>query len=308
MNTEEQLTTYLSFQEWHDAWKKTTNSSDRCGLLHDLQENNAAYEENKAVPFLLELANGFEKSSNLSIYMQSYQRHLKIVRKATTVLCIRFFKARMDHSSPSVNNRYWWWIFSNPEAFTAVLNFFFPKGTAEVCNCPSPRTTKSTDFEENTILQFVREFVRECWCTGCPDGNMRPLIYAAKPQIISLLRYIEELPWLFGRELDVPCRKRLKEIALRENLRLPQRYVGQSTYRLPATIEEAVLGGSLAACILVANKVSRQQRFILRWRYIADSREHQERKKVNELQKIKQELERIEAIKTRLNRELGMGA
>lgn len=65
-----------------------------------------------------------------------------------------------------------------------------------------------------------------------------------------------DLGWLCKQELDDVCLKRLTEIAMNDKYNFPH----SSSYRKPISLEEAVLGGSGTAQIVLMHAVKEKER------------------------------------------------
>ncbi len=262
-----------TYCEWFSVWNGATDFNDRLGLLHELLTGEHFWREPREVVwFLLEIANDYEYGHSFSLdrdrgYGSSdkspeYRRNLAL--KAQSILCQKFFKSR----------KHWLWVLEHLDLCDKILWFFLDKdskpGWMKVRNCPHPNSVNRERFEQVSTLDFVQQFARLGWTFRqlhdyediVVDKPIKAYLASRRPQFLEILDWLQELSW-FGpqRQLDEVTLKKLEEIALRQELTLPPNSVAfGANKRRPLTIEEAVLGGSDAAIVVLLQRVANAER------------------------------------------------
>ena len=262
-----------SFEEWFDAWQQAKRLDQKLELLHTLTTDNGWWQQPELIFTLLDTADGFTCSSNFSNEWEidsGYGRHSSasekrqaIAKKAFTVLCTRFFRnGRSDYDEPA-----WWWMLENEVLFQKVLWFLRKEnGRDHLRNRVNFNRDGALEHSEAVFCNFLRRFARLGWAYSWPqdcqrwDSQVNELvkqcISAVKPQLLAILDALGELRWLDNRDLilDNDTVTMLTGIALEESLHLPD------AYRKPATLAEAILGGSVAARVVVLHKIKARER------------------------------------------------
>jgi hypothetical protein len=260
-----------SFDEWLGLWNASEKMALRLGLLQDLQKNDRAYDKHSAVPFLLKQAEGhaghIPESLVYTYHDPKYQK-LRIAKKACTVLCVRFFKSADDRIVEDFyQDKSWAWMLDDREVFDALVNFFV--SGKDVRNIPVVTPIFKPSHEAEVLLQFLHNFIRLCFeyeidedfLTLNPES--KKLLFDAQPKAVRLLHALGELPYLVGKKLDPASIDVLIEIAMSGEYVLPPEKEGEMHTRKPRCLEDAVLGGSVAASIVALQHiVDRQERII----------------------------------------------
>jgi len=302
---------FNSFEEWLAKWNGTNYLAEKLGLLHSLTTKNGWWLESELVSLLLSVADGYANESfvvdrGYSLYggqPTEAESRKSIANKAFSVLCLKFFRKGKN------NEPLWWWMFEYEVLFQKVLWFLRPSpgGLKRLYNCDCLRGS-SSDHRQEIFRNFLREFSRLGWDFRCPESRRRwdektrdlakQRLVAARPQLIDVLRELGELNWLNGRDmrLDAESVKRLTEMALSDSLFLPPEKVsdGFNSLREPKDLEEAVLGGSVAAQIVLLHQIKEDKRRRISVLYEASARQRQDQQKTAELtdiEKKKRELD-----------------
>lgn len=156
--------------------------------------------------------------------------------------------------------------------FDAVLTFFLPVDTFEPTLRNLPRERKGHDYE--TAAAFLRELSILAWKPGTLDdygcnADQRKNFQERRPQFVRILAGLNELGcfmirrnFIADRELELDERdcEMLGRIALGTEVHLPTEPDWTEKRRLPQTLEEAAVGGSRAAQLLLITRVADQQR------------------------------------------------
>lgn len=304
-------TTFRSFEEWLARWTGTDYLAEKLGLLHSLTTKNGWWPESELVSLLLSVADG---CANESFIVDRGQRpdgqqpkaesRKSIAKKAFSVLCLKFFRKERNEEP------LWWWMLEQEVLFQKVLWFLRPRpgGLNRLynhnCICDS-----GSDHQQGIFRNFLREFSRLGWDFRCPESRRRwdetarnlvkQRLVAARPQLIDVLRELGELNWLNGKnlELDAESIKKLTEIALSDSLFLPPERVsdGLHSLRNPRNLEEAVLGGSVAAQVVLLNQIKERERKRIKVLHGASVRQRDDQQRVVELDDIEKKKRRLEA-------------
>jgi len=293
---------FRSFDEWLGRWRETTILSEKLGLLHGIIENYLWEFSPELVCFLFDHADGYGSNLNFKDGPESYKtakNRQTIAIKAFTVLCLKFFKSPADSSKPPL----WWKAVKDDILFQKVFWFLEVKDKRNCCF----RSDDIPARHRETFEAFLDAFARLGWRykglfyryedRSVPVEVERRII-AARPRFIEILDKIRALNWLNGREieLDKASIKKLTEIAMSENYFFPPSSVQDSdrTLRKPESLEEAALGGSMAAQIVVLNRICQEEvRRIenLFKRSLRRKREEDRQFELSKIERAKKELE-----------------
>ena len=286
--------------------------AEKLGLLHSLTSKNGWWsEEPELVSLLLSVADGCADESfvdvrNYHLYgpQTEAESRRSIAKKAFSVLCLKFFRSSERNREPL-----WWWMLQHEVLFQKVLWFLRLRsgGSNRLCNC-NCICDSSSDHQQGIFRNFLREFSRLGWDFRCPESRRRldekakrlvkQRLVAARPQLIDVLSELGELNWLNGKdlELDVKSIEKLTEMALGNSLFLPPEKVSDGFNSLgePKNLEQAVLGGSVAAQVVLLHQIKEKERRRINALYEASERRRQERQRATELdniEKVKKELD-----------------
>lgn len=297
-------TDFNSFEEWLEKWNGTTRLAERLGLLHSLIEGGW-WAKRELVSLFLEVADGYDHESNFVVHKEydAYNRIAKsrksIAEKAFAVLCLRFFKEGKEYGNPS-----WWWMLEDEILFNKVLWFLGrsenQRGLRDCCF----GSTDAGKHQHEVFRVFTRKFVRLGWefrsmserhWDSSANEPVKKRLVAARPQFIDILCALGELNWLDGKELDAASLKKLTQMALEESVSLPPEKVFESgSYRKPRSLEEAILGGSVAARIVFLHRICEKERKRIKALYEESRRQQQDVDRQRELAKLKQQREALE--------------
>lgn len=295
---------FRSFEEWLAKWNETNYLAERLGLLHSLTSKNGWWSESELVSLLLSVADGcvnesfiVERRYGLCGQQPEAESRKSIANKAFSVLCLKFFRKERNEE-PS-----WWWMLEQEVLFQKVLWFLRrrPHVSNRLYNCSC--ICDSSDHQQGIFRNFLREFSRLGWDFHCPESRRRwdetarnlvkQRFVTARPQLIDVLCQLGELNWLNGKDLKLDAKsiKKLTEIALSDSLFLPPERVsdGLHSLRNPRNLEEAVLGGSVAAQVVLLYQIKEDKRSSIRALYEASVKQRDERLRVAELDNIKKE-------------------
>lgn len=266
---------FESFKNWKERWDATFILAERLGLLYYFtMESGWFYKEQaELVSFLMEIADGHRHTSNFQTSGERFDYHgediaknrQKIAEKAFAVLCTKFFKAGERYD----NEPLWWWMLGNDAVFQKVLWFLRLDDTF------GSNQARNHDFyadklshPHDVFRRFINEFIELGWeedspinrSYGSPDDAALARLVVARPLFIELLNNQRNLNWLNRRSLDAASIKKLTEIAMSHELHMPPCEAAQrNTYRKPKTLEEAILGGSAAAQVIILWRIRKEE-------------------------------------------------
>lgn len=196
-----------------------------------------------------------------------------LATKAFNKLCLNFFKEElMVKNSQREFNIFWEEVVLSGRLFPIIQSFFRVKersifGGFEIRNLPIRREIKKQSHNEKLAITFLVNLAKFVWLwegqevpsyweseekKAVEDSNaaVRFRLDLAKPWLIEILSKIRRFDllreWLL--ELDKPCLKKLKEIALRNELSNIYHPVREN--RRVKTLDEARYLGSSAAWLL----------------------------------------------------------
>ncbi|OGZ79394.1 MAG: hypothetical protein A2528_03760 [Candidatus Staskawiczbacteria bacterium RIFOXYD2_FULL_37_9] len=294
-----------AFADWKSRWDGTPVLGEKLGLLHCLQVMKYWPDTRKqTVFFLLDIANGYRTGKPFHNWQGYNASEINegldmISKKAFDVLCVRLF-APTKNDYPSQ----WKWMLVTQETFEKLLQFCLP----EAENYRLPYDGEQVSHQTEVFGRFLLEFSQLGWVhdfspsefSRNKDVNLaeiRARLIAARPQFMEILRYIRQLSRLnkpmrdFSNEfpeLDGACLKKLKEMAFRASLNLPWQEVGATAYfRKPETLHEAILGGSVAAEILVINSIRQKEKKRIHALYEESLHRRHELDRQQELERIR---------------------
>ncbi len=294
---------FNSFEEWLGRWNGTNYLDEKLGLLHSLITKTGWWIKPELILFLLSVADGYTDKSFSDdrvhvLYGQptEAENRKSIASKAFSVLCLKYFRSEKKEEP------LWWWLLEHEVLFQKVL-WFLRRRTSisnRLCNC-SLIHNGSDDHQQEIFRNFLRKFSRLGWDFRCPESRrywdektrqlIKKRILAARPQLIDVLCELGELNWLNGRDLELDAKsiKRLTEIALSNSVFLPSEKVsdGCSSLRKPKNLEEAVLGGSIAAQVVLLHQIREKERRRISILYEESVRQYEDQQKVAELDLIK---------------------
>jgi len=296
---------FNSFEEWLARWNGTNYLAEKLGLLHSLTTKNGWWIKSELVSLLFSVADGcanesFVVDSDYDLRGQQTEAESRksIANKAFSVLCLKFFRSG-ENEEPL-----WLWMLKDKVLFQKVLWFLRPRldGLKGLYNCSCIHDS-SNDHQQGIFRNFLREFSRLGWDFRCIESRRRldkktrdlveQRLVAARPQFIDILRELGELNWLnrIDLELDDKSVKKLTEMALGDKFFLPPEKVsdGFNSLRKPKDLEEAVLGGSVAAQIVLLYQIKEVKRRCIGVLYEASKRQSQDQQKAAELDEIKRE-------------------
>ncbi|MDD5043156.1 MAG: hypothetical protein PHD51_00605 [Patescibacteria group bacterium] len=300
-----------SFEEWLKRWEQTTYLAEKLGLLHGLLvgEGWPIKDRHQLVLFLLEVADGYNNDSNFycreeGLYgygngeKNSVNRRA-IAEKAFDVLCLNFFKG----SEKNYGEPLWWWMVSDERLFEKVLWFLAPDRK----NCQYLGRLYRLNHSQEIFKKFLqdfswlgweyRQFVQKYsdrWLLP-PEEETEKRMIATRPQFIEILDTLGELHCLNGQELDPASIKKLTELALGRRCHLPKISVEDNdTYRIPKSLEEAVLGGSVAAVIIVLYRIRQREKRRIDTKLEKSERAYKEQRRREEIVRINNEKKALE--------------
>jgi len=314
-------TCFQSFDEWLARWNSTTVLGERLGLLHCLQVMDYwPKEREQSVFFLLDVANGHLTGEpfRYRTWHDYYTGHINknretISRKAFDVLCVKLFASGKEGYPPL-----WWWTLAKQETFDKILQFCEPKAG----NYDRPYDGKKGSHQAEVFGGFLQEFTRLGWAYNGRSRFYRDdqtenveeieaRMVVARPQFIEIINYLGQLNWLnrpmsdFGSgfpALDSACLAKLKDIAFRSELLLPQQDYHASIGRRKAkTLHEAIRGGSVAAEILVLHSIRRKVDRQCAALWEESRRKHDELERQAELAKIQKAIDALDIQATKLS-------
>lgn len=299
--------TFNLFEEWLAEWNGTKYLAEKLGLLHSLADEKDWWSEKaELISFLLSIADGWaiESFADRGCYtshggqLTKAEGRKSIAKKAFSVLCLKFFRSGKNEE-PS-----WWWMLKHEILFQKVLWFLRrkPGKFKRLHNCSSIWDSNN-DHQLGIYCDFLRKFSRLGWEFRCPESRRRwdeetrelvnQRLVKARPQFIDILRELGELDWLNGKEieLDVESIEKLTEMALGENFFLPPENAsdGFNHLREPRSIEEAVLGGSITAEVVVLHQIKERERGRIRALYEASKKQLEEKQRIEELASIEKQ-------------------
>jgi len=292
-------TTFHLFEEWLERWKGTTYLAEKLGLLHCLTTENGWWQSRELVLLLLEIADGYTREYGFAIERerdgdkQNARNRKDIAEKSFGVLCLKFFKGKTRDRSPS-----WWWMLEDEVLFQKVL-WFLRRDDHRMQNRDFDIAGDSISHLEGIFRIFMYDFAQLGWNfrslsergrSQKADELARKRLIAARPQFIEILDELRALNWLNGQELDAASLKKLTELALGKKYHFPPtRVLEGNTYRKPENLAEAVLGGSVAAQVVLLHQVRQKELGRIKKLFEASRAQHEETQRQRELAQIAEE-------------------
>lgn len=270
-----------NWQRWKELWDTDLPAEFRHSLLHfgfGVQVDSSEEHQDR-ICFYCDVANGHlaysgilkregEEQHYFSTPFGSNEISLEKVRqtvahKAFQVLSYNFFRDTNNNSRfPS-----WARDVVVPEVLEKVL-WFFHRGTSRpIENCYESPDGK--DIHARTAREFILNLCRFAWEFNSfgkdeeeQGKEIQNRLRQVWPRLIEILSGFGELNRLLAREykLDAPCLAKLEELALNQTLSLPSLSDRGVDKRQPATLEEAYLGGSSAARVLLLLQIKQFER------------------------------------------------
>lgn len=302
-----------SFEAWFEVWQKTERLDEKLGLLHALTAERSWWPRQELVFTLLDTADGFNDRSNFKSDCpgnwesdHAAEKRWAIAKKAFTILCQRFFRDGRDrHGEPA-----WWWMLEHEVLFCKVL-WFLRKKESFTWMVNPVRESMETDLEHPGAVyrNFVSRFAKLAWDFTWPqncrrwddktDEIVQRWLVAARPQLLIVLDELRELSWLGNRDLilDKLTIGLLTEMALNVDCNLPD------GYHKPERLGEAVLGGSVAAKIVVLEKFKERERRRFKAKRKAQQEKREQERRAQELARLEQERKDLEEKTRRLAEE-----
>ncbi len=305
-------TTFHLFEEWLERWEGTTYLAEKLGLLHCLTTEKGWWRSRELVLLLLEIADGYTREYGFTIEhgrdsdkKQNARNRRDIAEKAFGILCLKFFKGGIRDERPS-----WWWMLEDEVLFQKVL-WFLRRDDHRMRNRDFDITGDSVSHQQGIFRTFMYDFTRLGWefrslsergRSQEADEAARKRLIATRPQFIEILDELRALNWLNGQELDAASLKKLTELSLGKKYHFPPTRVLQgNTYRKPENLAEAVLGGSVAAQVVLLHRVRQKELRRISGLLKASRAQHQETQRQSELATIDAErkalAERAEELK-----------
>lgn len=300
--------TYIqSWEQWKKRWEGESSTEILHSLLHFGFSVSANWKDAvERLCLYLEIAdNGDERSSVFSSkddwQFQTYRAFGSevntkaglrevLAKKSFQMLCQNFFKntAEQNYHLPS-----WVGMITIPQVLDKVFWFFRLNYLGDILNI---HLLRDGDHQKKVAEDFVHElclFIWDCGNYGTYPGcrelteEVRTAFRKARPDVITLLAGLGELNLLLKgdryEEMDNVCLKKIESLAFGYELWLPD----ANEFRKPQTIEEACLGKSQAARVLLVLRtlLAEEERFD-KMRKLKEQRKKAE-KELAELEKKK---------------------
>lgn len=224
----------------------------------------------------------------------------KLALKAFDLLCVNFFDPDMRPKSDGDREFMWRWqmVVADDRLFPTLMSFFRPEKDGNVRNMRrefiKPPHGKNTHFFLKTLTTFLWSW-REVEISDHTSNKeevasanikMRTRVESAKVWMVEVLAFIGELGCLESvvTELSAECLAKLKEIALRTELR---EYQVVSDSRKVTTLDEACYAGSQVAWFLKRYELKKTVRERLLAIRAAENRKKEAQKELQELQELR---------------------
>lgn len=263
----EHLTDFDSFEAWKSRWDSTNFIAEKLGLLHGLVAVPKGCGLSKeAASFLLEIADGYRCAANFGEHSyQGYGGKLQVIaQKAMAVLCAKFF-----------SQGFWCDILENEKLFGKVLWFLRDDRIGYPYNYRRDDGVLAEN-QQKAFEEFLLDFAKLGWEYGnavnryrklyCEDMNRR--MTATRPDFINILYNMGKLGWLNRVELDRASIAHLTKLAMGQSYSFPPSDVAHcgSDFRKPKNLQEAVLGGSMPAQVVILYRVRHREAVRLKWK------------------------------------------
>jgi hypothetical protein len=271
------VTHIQSWGAWKERWEKESCTEILHSLLHFGFGVSADWNEAiERLCLYLEIAdNGGERwgvfSSEDDRQFQAYKAFGRevntkaelrevLTQKAFPMLCQNFFKNTAEHSYSLPS---WVRMVIVPQVLAKLFWFFRLNSQGQIQNI-RPHLRYDNEHQKKIARDFAYDFCLFVWECGNPGAyhdyreiseDVRTAFYKARPDVITLLAGLGELDLLLKgnryEEMDKACLKKLESLAFDYDLWLPNVNEIRGDYRKPRTIEEACLGKSQAAHVLL---------------------------------------------------------
>ena len=269
----------------------------KLGLLHSLTLKGYEWSGSPdTVMFLIDIADGFRNPSRFEKrFMDDTNDVQMVARKAFEVLCECFFRKGTDDCLRE-GDCFWSDLLGNDRFTEKVVWFFRVSVFGLLYNGAGARAFATQNQSEKICRDFLKNFVGLGWkCVGFDDISDKRI--ALRPFFIRVLYQLGNLYWLFGKELDEDSIRELKTIALPSDgfscYILPRESVYGQSSRPATTIEEAALGGSQAARVLVIYASDEKERARIQKLYDASQEKNEQARKADALAEIAREKQEL---------------
>ena len=307
--TEKDVSCIASWKQWKERWEEESCVEILHSLLHfGFSVTVDGYDEDaERVCMYLNIADKgdsflrvFQRSDDKDLHFyNTFGREVRttedlrkvLSQKAFQMLCQNFFKntSEKDYYLPS-----WMPLAAHPQVFTKLFWFF---RLNELWGMPNLHLRYSGNHNEEIAADFALNFCLSAWDCDEEYGNryykvseeVRERLKQSQPDMITILFGLRKLDVLLRRDIceniDKECIKKLQELTLESELNLPDIGSCVGRRRKPQSIEEACLGRSQAAQVLIVLQViqSEKERFDEMRRLEEQRREAEE--KLNKLKK-----------------------
>lgn len=263
-----------TWSEWKKLWEAEAHPERLIGLLHIGFDVPLDTEASDRILFYLSIADGhtsgigtWEERRQEFSFSGRYTTWAGIRRwiseKAFQKLCRRVFK-----NTESRDRRPSWLATLTCDSYRvldAVLAFFLECDPVWVQqgrllrNLPQDKDSHewgvAVSFLENLSIFAWNPFLLANYGD---DLAIRESVRQRRPQLVRVLAGLGKLSLFEGKspeDLDDACNEELKRVALGTRLYLPTGPDWRETFRLPETLEEAVVGGSEAARVLLLHAI-----------------------------------------------------
>lgn len=284
-----------SFDDWRKKWDRMTDYAEKIGWIHSLTINDNCWEPQLTIPFLCSISDGYLLEHNFVAPGEEEKPGINVLRlrheialKALNVLCSNFFK---DQSK-------WLWTVEHQSVRDAIVQFFWDENSLEVKNFA--RWDKE-NHQQTLLHKFLLDLVILGWhhagkfkrygWSFVKHDEVTKEMRALRPIFIEFLNHLGRLEWLLNQDLDTASLKKLKDIALRSDLTIPRESVDQQSIRKPKNLEQAALGGSGAARVLLLYRIQSSESERLSKLYEVSEELHNLKQQENRLkEKISQDV------------------
>lgn len=272
-----------TWEEWKRLWGATRHAEMLHGLLHvgfDISGNQGDAAER--VCTYLGLADGHALVADSAFWRpnETQERGMErrtilgadlrraLAQKAFQMLCQKFFRNTYVEDRGRIPS--WARLATHPEVLRKLVWFFRLDDRWGIPNLQAPAIPVHHLGLARTFVRDLAVFAWECetrgWYQGEISDEMIEVFRTARPDMLSLLFGLRQLEILLSLdrryELNQGCMERLGELAMSYELYLPSVGSSGQEFRKPDTLEEACLGDSKAAQVLL----------VLRARHVAAAR------------------------------------
>lgn len=282
---EKEISFIGSWREWKELWGKTTQADILHSLLHFGFAVPVDGEEEwvDRILLYLNIADDHESYGFVKGPIQEDRIHQQILvggekiesfsqlrsvlsHKAFQMLCQNFLKDTKDGRYEDVPS--WVATIADPGVLEKILWFFRLDHEGNFINL---RLYRSEDHHSAIAKEFIRGLCKFAWT--CENSGLwgregireetKEILRKNRPNMIMLLCGLGRLDLLLDiekYELDKSCLQRLEELATSFDLYLPSNTSWMNERRIPRTIEEACLGDSQAAQVLLILRVKQAEK------------------------------------------------